>query len=101
MSLFKDYFFEALKPMKLQGSTGSGRKHQNLVAKYDKKNPNYPQVLERLKKLDSGKFLCSPASAKNIIKLFNVTDLSESNPRKLGNTGITLSVKEGKYYISK
>jgi len=99
--LFKRLFFEALKPMKLQGSTGSYRKRQNLLADYDKTDPSYPQELERLKKLDKGSFNISLKTAQRIIKLFKVTDLTDSKPRKLGNTGITISVNNGKYTISK
>jgi hypothetical protein len=99
--LFKKLFFEALKPMKLQGSTGSYRKRQNLLADYDRTDPSYPQELERLKKLEKGSFNIPVASAKRIIKLFKITDLTESNPRNLGNTGITLSINNGKYTISK
>jgi hypothetical protein len=99
--LFEKLFYEALKPMKLQGSTGSYRKRQNLVADYDKTNPSYPQVLERLKKLDAGTFKIPVETAKKIISIFKITDLTESNPRKLGNTGISLSVNNGKYVISK
>ena len=99
--LFKRLFFEALKPMKLQGSTGSYRKRQNLLADYDRTNPSYPQELERLKKLDKGSFNIQSATAEKIIKLFKITDLTDSNPRKLGNTGITLSINNGKYIISK
>ena len=99
--LFEKLFYEALKPMKLQGSTGSYRKRQNLVADYDKTNPNYPQALERLKKMDRGSFKVSVETAKKIINIFKITDLTDSNPRKLGNTGIQLSVNKGNYTISK
>ena len=99
--LFEKLFYEALKPMKLQGSTGSYRKRQNLVAGYDKKDPSYPQVLERLKKLDKGSFKIPTETAKKIINIFKITDLAESKPRRLGNTGIVLSVNNGNYVISK
>lgn len=99
--LFKKLFYEALKPMKLQGSTGSYRKRQNLVADYDKTDPNYPQSLERLKKMNKGSFKVSVETAKKIINIFKITDLTESNPRKLGNTGIQLSINKGNYIISK
>lgn len=87
--------------MKLQGSTGLNRKRQNLLADYDRTNPDYPQELERLKKLDKGSINIKPNTAKKIVKLFNITDLSDTNPRKLGNTGITLSIINGNYTISK
>lgn len=87
--------------MKLQGSTGLNRKKQNLLADYDRTNPNYPQELERLKKLNKGSMNIKPITAKKIVKLFNITDLSDTNPRKLGNTGITLSIINGNYTISK
>lgn len=98
---FKQYFFEALKPMKLQGSTGLNRKRQNLVAQYDKKDPTYPQALERLKKVDSGRSILNPVNAKKVIELYKIKDIAEGHPRTLGNTGITLSIENGKYYISK
>ena len=94
-------FLEALKPMKLQGSTGLNRKRQNLLANYDKTDPNYPQELERLKKLDNGSLNIKPDTAGKILKLFKITDLSDTNPRKLGNTGITISIANGNYTISK
>jgi hypothetical protein len=99
--LIEKLFLEALKPMKLQGSTGLNRKRQNLLADYDRTNPDYPQELERLKKLDKGSINIKPITAKKIVKLFNITDLSDTNPRKLGNTGITLSIINGNYTISK
>lgn len=99
--LIEKLFLEALKPMKLQGSTGLNRKRQNLLADYDRTNPDYPQELERLKKLDKGSINIKPNTAKKIVKLFNITDLSDTNPRKLGNTGITLSIINGNYTISK
>jgi len=99
--LFVKSFLEALKPMKLQGSTGSYRKKQNLLADYDRSDPNYPQELTRLKKLHKGSFDLLPNSASKILKLFKITDLTDNNPRNLGNTGITISVNNGKYTISK
>jgi hypothetical protein len=99
--LIEKLFLEALKPMKLQGSTGLNRKRQNLLADYDRTNPDYPQELERLKKLDKGSINIKPITAKKIVKLFNITDLTDTNPRKLGNTGITLSIINGNYTISK
>ncbi len=99
--LIEKLFLEALKPMKLQGSTGLNRKRQNLLADYDRTNPDYPQELERLKKLNKGSLNIKPSTARKILKLFKITDLSDSNPRKLGNTGITLSITNGNYTISK
>ena len=99
--LFVKSFLEALKPMKLQGSTGSYRKKQNLLADYDRTDPNYPQELTRLKKLHKGSFNLRPDSASKILKLFKITDLTDSNPRNLGNTGITMSVSNGNYKITK
>tara|TARA_E500000318_G_scaffold49079_1_gene46146 strand:- start:421 stop:726 length:306 start_codon:yes stop_codon:yes gene_type:complete len=99
--LFVKSFLEALKPMKLQGSTGSYRKKQNLLADYDRSDPNYPQELTRLKKLHKGSFNLRPNSASKILKLFKITDLTDSNPRNLGNTGITISVSNGNYTITK
>ncbi len=99
--LFVKSFLEALKPMKLQGSTGSYRKKQNLLADYDRSDPNYPQELTRLKKLHKGSFNLLPKSAFKILKLFKITDLTDSNPRNLGNTGITISVSNGNYTITK
>ena len=99
--LIEKLFLETLKPMKLQGSTGLYRKRQNLLADYDRTDPSYPQELERLKKLNKGSLNIKPDTAKKILKLFKITDLSDSNPRKLGNTGITLSITNGNYTISK
>ena len=99
--LFVKSFLEALKPIKLQGSTGSYRKKQNLLADYDRSDPNYPQELTRLKKLHKGSFNLRPNSASKILKLFKITDLTDSNPRNLGNTGITISVSNGNYKITK
>ena len=99
--LIEKLFLEALKPMKLQGSTGLNRKRQNLLADYDRTNPDYPQELERLKKLNKGSMNIKPVTARRIVKLFNITDLTDTNPRKLGNTGITLSIINGNYTISK
>jgi len=99
--LIEKLFLEALKPMKLQGSTGLSRKSQNLLADYDRADPNYPQELERLKKLKKGSFNIKPSTARKILKLFKITHLTDKNPRKLGNTGITLSTINGNYIISK
>lgn len=99
--VFVKLFLEALKPMKLQGSTGSYRKKQNLLANYDRSDPNYPQELIRLKKLSTGSFPIKPEVAGKILKLFKITDLTDTNPRNLGNTGITISLNNGKYTISK
>jgi len=87
--------------MKLQGSTGSYRKRQNLLADYDRVDPSYPQELQRLKDLNKGSFKITPKTANKIIQKFKITDLSESNPRKLGNTGITIQIKNGQYIINK
>ena len=99
--LIEKLFLEALKPMKLQGSTGLYRKRQNLLADYDRTDPSYPQELERLKKLGKGSLNIKPNTAGKILKLFKITDLSDTNPRKLGNTGITISIANGNYTISK
>lgn len=99
--LFKKVFFEALKPRKLRGSTGSSRQRQNLLADYDRVDPNYPLVLKRLKKQDKGSININHSTAQKIIELFNVTNLADGNPRKLGNTGITITLNNGSYNLSK
>ena len=54
--LFTRKFFEALRrpenllaTRKLQGSTGAGRLHQNLLPNSHRANPTYPRKLEELK----------------------------------------------------
>lgn len=99
--LIERLFLEALKPMKLQGSTGSYRKRQNLLADYDRTDASDTPELVALKASKKGFKVLSPNSAKKIIDRFQITDLSDDNPRNLGNTGITILSKNGKYYLNK
>jgi hypothetical protein len=111
--MFKRLFLELLaqpaKPRNIlgrrhiaQGSTGStGRKHMNLLAKSNKTDPNYPQCLTRLKGSDSGVMLLNQREVNEIKNLYNLTDLETIGHRNLGNTGITIFLKDNKYYIKK
>lgn len=78
----------AMKPIKHQGSTGSNRKKQNLLANYYRSDPNYPQQMTRLKKSDKGKQHVSSTSARELMSKFKIKDTNK--PKKLGNTGITI-----------
>lgn len=98
---FNLYMEKLVNSRKLQSVTGSYRKRQNLLADYDRADPNYPQQLERLKKQESGKMMITSNTFNQILKIYNIKDINENNPRKLGNTGITLSIENGNYFISK
>ena len=90
--MFKKIFLEVLKrpenllaSRKFKGSTGMGRKKQNLLPQMYKTDPNYPDKLKRLKGMDSGSFLLNDQRVS----------------RNLGNTGITFFINDNKYYIKK
>jgi hypothetical protein len=89
------------KSRKLRGSTGAGRDRQNLLADYDRAKSDYPRVLQNFKSAKQGTKLIDSNSAAKIISLFNITDLDKFGSRKLGNTGITLSKRNNKFFLSK
>jgi len=106
--MFKKLFIEALKrpqnllaSRKFKGSTGMGRKRQNLLPQMYKTDPNYSDKLKRLKDMDSGSFLLNPQEVETIKDLYNITDLETRGSRNLGNTGITIFVNNNNYYIKK
>ena len=106
--MFKKIFLEILnRPQnllasrKLKGSTGMGRKRQNLLPQMYKNDPNYPDKLKRLKSMDSGSFLLNDQEVQQIKNLYKITDLEKRNNRNLGNTGITLFINNNNYYIKK
>jgi len=110
--MFKKLFLEILKKPEgtrnvlnkrhMQGSTGStGRKHMNLLAKSNKTDPNYPPCLTQLKNKPAGMSLLTSKEAETIKNLFHITDLEQRGSRNLGNTGITMFVKDNNYYIKK
>ena len=98
---FGEFYSENKGPMKLRTSTGSGRKRQNLKPEYDRVDPNYPQILTRLKSMDRGTFPIPRLTAQRILKIYKIADFDVSQSKNLGNTGITLYTKDGKYYLSK
>jgi hypothetical protein len=106
--MFKKLFLEALKrpqnllaSRKFKGSTGMGRKRQNLLPQMYKTDPNYPDKLTRLKSMDSGSFLLTGSEVETIKSLYNITDLEQRITRNLGNTGITIFINDNNYYIKK
>ena len=106
--LFTRKFFEALRrpenllaTRKLQGSTGAGRLHQNLLPASHRANSNYPRKLEELKACQTGVRLLSDQEVQEIKQLFKITDLEEIGSRNLGNTGITMYIADNRYYIKK
>ena len=106
--MFKKIFLEILKrpqnllaSRKFKGSTGMGRKKQNLLPQMYKTDPNYPNKLERLKSMDSGSFLLNDQEVTQIKQLYKITDLEQKLTRNLGNTGITMFINDNNYYIKK
>ena len=106
--MFKKIFLEILKrpenllaSRKFKGSTGMGRKKQNLLPQMYKTDPNYPDKLKRLKGMDSGSFLLNDQEVQQIKSLYKITDLEQRVSRNLGNTGITFFINDNKYYIKK
>ena len=106
--MFKKIFLEVLKrpenllaSRKFKGSTGMGRKRQNLLPQMYKAAPNYPDKLKRLKDMDSGSFLLNDQEVQQIKSLYKITDLEQRISRNLGNTGITFFINDNKYYIKK
>jgi len=106
--MFKKIFLEVLKrpenllaSRKFKGSTGMGRKRQNLLPQMYKADPNYPDKLKRLKDMDSGSFLLNDQEVQQIKSLYKITDLEQRISRNLGNTGIIFFINDNKYYIKK
>ena len=106
--MFKKIFLEVLKrpenllaSRKFKGSTGMGRKRQNLLPQMYKADPNYPDKLKRLKDMDSGSFLLNDQEVQQIKSLYKITDLEQRIYRNLGNTCITFFINDNKYYIKK
>ena len=106
--MFKKIFLEVLKrpenllaSRKFKGSTGMGRKRQNLLPQMYKADPTYPDKLKRLKDMDSGSFLLNDQEVQQIKSLYKITDLEQRISRNLGNTGITFFINDNKYYIKK
>ena len=106
--MFKKIFLEILKrpenllaSRKFKGSTGMGRKKQNLLPQMYKTDTNYPDKLKRLKGMDSGSFLLNDQEVQQIKSLYKITDLEQRVSRNLGNTGITFFISDNNYYIKK
>jgi len=106
--MFKKIFLEILKKpqnllasRKFKGSTGLGRKRQNLLPQMYKNDPNYPDKLSRLKAMETGTFLLNDQEVEKIKALYKITDLEQKTARNLGNTGIMFFINDNKYYIKK
>ena len=72
------------------GFTGMGRLHQNMMPDMHKADPT--EIIQ-VKNIKDGKTNNTPVRGivlQRIIKKYNIGDLSETKPRKLGNTGITI-----------
>jgi len=72
------------------GFTGMNRLHQNLLPAMHKADPT--EIIQ-VKNIKDGKANNTPVKGvilQRIIKKYNIGDLSQTNPRKLGNTGITI-----------
>ena len=72
------------------GFTGMNRLHQNLLPAVHKADPT--EIIQ-VKNIKDGKANNTPVKGvilQRIIKKYNIGDLSQTNPRKLGNTGITI-----------
>lgn len=79
------------------------RKHQNFVPDYRKTdNTKIPKV-ERLKRKRTGREVLNHHDVKRIFDMYNISDLSPTNPRRLGNTGISIMFNQstGKFILQK
>ena len=113
--LFKEYFNSAKqivgKPTTRQqsprmGATPWRQGSQNLVPDRDKVDPSLNNKVEQLRKERGGSGRKIPVSAidlKYIVPKYNLQNLSKTEPRFLGKTGIKIYWDAGanSYYIQK
>ena len=92
---------DVLNRRHMQGSTGAGRRQQNLLAKTNRADATYPNKLKDLKRRDCGVYLLNDTEVRQIKTIYKITDLEERQSRNLGNTGITFYIADNKYYIKK
>ncbi len=101
--LFTRKFLEALgckNLYKLRGSTGSGRKHQNLLPASSRAKPE-PNSFKILKASQAGIHRLSVQDIQELKQLYGITDLEKEGSRNLGNTGITMYIDNNQYFIKK
>jgi hypothetical protein len=75
----------------MKGMTGINRSTgQNLIPDIHKVDPNSNNKVDLLLKKQAGRFVLDSNDIDGIIKTYRVTDLAPTNPKRLGNTGITI-----------
>ena len=102
--LFTQKFLEALgcKDLyKLRGSTGSGRKHQNLLPASDRSDASSCRILDDLKNTKNGLRRLNDQDVQAIKNIYGITDLEKEGSRNLGNTVITMYIDNNQYFIKK
>jgi len=79
-----------VKTRQQKGTTGGGRVHQNLLPDMHKADPTENKRIRELLDRPSGRLMLSPQELEYIKSKYNISDLTPNNPRKLGNTGVTI-----------
>ena len=100
-----DVFYETGRhydPTRADGSLSRGinRKNQALIPDIHKQDPSKNNKVEMLKKKGKGSTIISPVEARAILKQYNINRLDKSRPRGLGNSGVSISFKDGNFFIS-
>ena len=73
-----------------RGYTGAGRLHQNLLPARDRVDSSLNAKIEILRKKDHGKEVVSNADLQYMIPKYDLRNLTKTNPKFLGNSGIKL-----------
>lgn len=84
-------------------NTGADRKHQNMLPDYKKVDPTRNQKVETLRKNPSGLRQLGDVEVQNLMKQYGITDLSPTQSKQLGNSGMSISYNPstGKYMLTK
>lgn len=79
------------------------RKHAQTVPDMHRSDPTDIAKVEMLKNIPSGKKQLNTIEVRKIQKKYNLKDLTPSNPRTLGNTGIRIKFdpNSGSYFLEK
>ena len=79
------------------------RKHAQTVPDMHRSDPTDISKVEMLKRIPSGRKQLTPMDVSKIQKKYNLKDLSPSNSRTLGNTGIQIKFdpNTGSYFLEK
>jgi hypothetical protein len=73
----------------------SNRKNLQTVPEYKKADPNIIQKVEKIKDHFSHYEPINMVQLKQICKKYNISSVSKLEPKKLGNTGITIVWDDG------